>query len=145
MWTTARSATCTRPSTTPRKIVRCRTGHRTTGCIRCPPPTSSPPCMKKVVIYGIPNCDTMKKARSWLQAHDVPHEFHDYKKAGIGQAKLAGWAKAVGWEVLLNRNGTTYRKLPDKAKAGLDEARALQLMTEQPSLIKRPVLEHGKS
>jgi arsenate reductase len=97
------------------------------------------------VIYGIPNCDTMKKARTWLASHEVPHEFHDYRKAGIDKAKLAAWAKVVGWEVLLNRSGTTFRKLPDAAKQGLDEAKALRLMVEQPSLIKRPVLEHGKA
>ena len=98
----------------------------------------------KTVIYGIPNCDTMKKARGWLSSHGVAHEFHDYKVAGIGRAKLEGWIAKVGWEVLLNRAGTTFRKLPDKDKQGLTEARAIELMLEQPSMIKRPVLEHGK-
>ena len=100
--------------------------------------------MKKTLwLYGIPNCDTMKKARTWLESHDMPYEFHDYKKAGITRVKLEAWVKAVGWEVLLNRAGTTFRGLPEKAKAGLDERKAVGLMLEQPSMIKRPVLEGG--
>src|SRR4029079_10564945 len=98
----------------------------------------------KTVIYGIPNCDTMKKARTWLASHGVAHEFHDYKVAGIERAKLEGWMSSVGWEVLLNRAGTTFRKLPDKDKTNVTEARAIKLMLEQPYMIKRPVLEHGK-
>jgi len=98
----------------------------------------------KTVIHGIPNCDTMKKARAWLTAHGVPHEFHDYKVAGIERAKLEGWIASVGWEVLLNRAGTTFRKLPDKDKSDITEARAIKLMLEQPSMIKRPVLERGR-
>ncbi len=98
----------------------------------------------KTVIYGIKNCDTMKKARAWLDTHRVEHEFHDYKVAGIDRAKLVGWVKVVGWEPLLNRAGTTFRKLPDTAKANLTEAKAVKLMLEQPSMIKRPVLERGK-
>lgn len=97
------------------------------------------------VIHGIPNCDTMKKARTWLESHGVAHEFHDYKKAGVDEARLRAWVKALGWEPLLNRAGTTFRKLPDAAKANLDERRAIALMLEQPSLIKRPVLERGKT
>jgi len=93
-------------------------------------------------IYGIPNCDTMKKARTWLEGQGVPHDFHDYKKVGISAEKLDAWADAVGWEVLLNKAGTTFRKLPDADKAGIDRAKAIALMVEQPSLIKRPVLEH---
>jgi transcriptional regulator, Spx/MgsR family len=100
---------------------------------------------KSVVLYGIPNCDTMKKARSWLESHGVGYAFHDYKTSGIERAKLESWTKTVGWEVLLNRTGTTFRKLPDKAKENLDEAKAIKLMLEQPSMIKRPVLERGKS
>ena len=96
-------------------------------------------------IYGIRNCDTMKKARSWLDAHGVSYTFHDYKRSGIDRATLEKWAGVVGWETLLNRAGTTFRKLPDSAKAGLTEARALKLMLEQPSMIKRPVLERGKT
>jgi arsenate reductase len=99
----------------------------------------------KTTIYGIKNCDTMKKARAWLESHDVAHEFHDYKVSGIDRAKLEAWLKAIGWEVLLNRAGTTFRKLPDAAKANLTEAKAVKLMLEQPSMIKRPVLEHGKT
>jgi Spx/MgsR family transcriptional regulator len=99
----------------------------------------------RVKLYGIPNCDTMKKARTWLESHQVEYEFHDYKKAGISRETLAGWAKAVGWETLLNRAGTTFRKLPDPSKENLDERKALSLMLEQPSMIKRPVLERGKN
>ncbi len=98
----------------------------------------------KTIIYGIRNCDTMKKARAWLESRGVAHDFHDYKLAGVDPAKLAAWAKLVGWEVLLNRAGTTFRKLPDKAKQNIDEAKALDLMLAQPSMIKRPVLERGK-
>ena len=92
-------------------------------------------------LYGIKNCDTMKKAWTWLDQNGVAYDFHDYKKAGIDRATLAGWAKQVGWEVLLNRAGTTFKKLPDADKAGLDEAKALDLMVAQPSMIKRPVLD----
>ena len=99
--------------------------------------------MPKPVIYGIKNCDTMKKARAFLDAQGVAYDFHDYKAQGIEPAKLAAWAKAVGWEKLLNRAGTTFRKLPDADKAGLTEAKALALMAAQPSMIKRPVLEAG--
>ena len=99
----------------------------------------------KTILYGIPNCDTMKKARAWLEKQRVEYEFHDYKKSGVERAKLEAWARAVGWETLLNRAGTTFRKLPDDVKAGVDEARAIRLMLEQPSMIKRPVLERGKT
>jgi arsenate reductase len=94
-------------------------------------------------IYGIKNCDTMKKARAWLDERGVTYAFHDYKTAGIERAKLEGWAKKVGWETLLNKAGTTFRKLPDKDKEGLTEAKAIKLMLAQPSIIKRPVLELG--
>jgi arsenate reductase len=96
-----------------------------------------------LTIYGIRNCDTMKTARAWLDARGVDYVFHDYKKAGIDRARLERWVAAVGWEQLVNRAGTTFRKLPDAAKAGLDESRAIALMLAQPSLIKRPVLEWG--
>jgi arsenate reductase len=99
----------------------------------------------RITIYGIRNCDTMKKARAWLESHGVDHEFHDYKVSGVDRRKLEAWAKEVGWEVLLNRAGTTFRKLPESAKTGLTEARAIKLMLEQPSMIKRPVLERGKA
>src|SRR5262249_22621091 len=98
---------------------------------------------KQVTLYGIKNCDTMKKARSWLDEHGVAYVFHDYKTTGIDTARLAGWAKTVGWEGLLNRAGTTFRKLPDAARDDITEKKALALMVEQPSMIKRPVLEIG--
>ena len=94
-----------------------------------------------ITIFGIPNCDTMKKARTWLDSHKVAYAFHDYKKQGIDKATLESWAKKVGWEVLLNRAGTTFKTLPDADKDGLTEKKAIALMLAQPSLIKRPVLE----
>ncbi len=96
-----------------------------------------------VTIYGIKNCDTMKKARTWLDGRGVAYDFHDYKAAGIERGRLEGWAGKVGWETLLNRAGTTFRKLPDKDKEGLTEKKAIELMLDQPSMIKRPVLETG--
>ena len=98
----------------------------------------------KTRLYGIPNCDTMKKARAWLESRRVDYEFHDYKKSGIERAQLESWIQAVGWEVLLNRAGTSFRKLPDAQKENITQARAIELMLEQPSMIKRPVLEHGR-
>ncbi len=86
----------------------------------------------KITIYGIKNCDTMKKARAWLDKRGVNYAFHDYKTAGIERAQLEGWAKQVGWEALLNRAGTTFRKLPDKDKNGLDAKKAIALMLAQP-------------
>ena len=94
-----------------------------------------------IIIYGIKNCDTMKKARAFLDKKKVAYDFHDYKTKGIARAKLETWAKKAGWEILLNRAGTTFRKLPDKDKEGLTERKALALMLAQPSMIKRPVLE----
>jgi Spx/MgsR family transcriptional regulator len=98
---------------------------------------------KPLTLYGIPNCDTMKKARAWLDAHAIAYEFHDYRKAGITRAKLEAWAKVAGWEVLLNRAGTTFRALPQAVKKDVDARSAIALMVEQPSMIKRPVLERG--
>jgi Spx/MgsR family transcriptional regulator len=92
-------------------------------------------------IYGIKACDTMKKAREWLDRRGVAYAFHDYKASGVSLAALQGWARQVGWQVLLNRAGTTFRGLPDAAKADLDEAKAIALMAAQPSMIKRPVLD----
>jgi arsenate reductase (glutaredoxin) len=92
-------------------------------------------------IYGIKACDTMQKARAWLADHGVAYAFHDYKTQGIDRTRLEGWARQVGWEVLLNRAGTTFRKLPDADKADLTQAKAVGLMLAQPSTIKRPVLE----
>ena len=94
-------------------------------------------------LYGIKNCDTMKKARSWLEGRGKAYVFHDYKTAGIDRKRLQAWARQVGWEVLLNRAGTTFRKLPEADKEGLTEAKAIDLMLAQPSMIKRPVLELG--
>ena len=99
--------------------------------------------MAETTIYGIKACDTMKKARDWLDGHGVAYGFHDYKSAGIDRATLQGWAAKVGWELLLNRAGTTFRKLPDVDKTGLDEAKAIDLMLAQPSMIKRPILAIG--
>ena len=92
-------------------------------------------------LYGIPNCDTMKKARAWLADNGVEYELHDYKKLGIEKKKLDEWIKAVGWETLLNRRGMMWRKVPDDVKAAIDEKSAIKLMLETPSIIKRPVLE----
>ena len=94
-----------------------------------------------VTLYGIKACDTMKKARDWLETHGQRYIFHDYKIHVIAPAVLEGWATRVGWETLLNRSGTTFRKLPDEDKQGLDQARAIALMAAQPSMIKRPVLD----
>ena len=98
---------------------------------------------KAVTIYGIKDCDTMKKARAWLDARGVAYAFHDYKSAGIERGMLERWARAAGWEALLNRAGTTFRKLPDKDKQGLTEKKAMALMLAQPSMIKRPVVDIG--
>jgi len=94
-------------------------------------------------LYGIKACDTMKKARAWLDQHGQTYVFHDYKSVGIDQATLAGWVAEHGWETVLNRNGTTFRALPDEAKDGLNADRAIALMLAQPSMIKRPVLDLG--
>jgi arsenate reductase len=96
-----------------------------------------------VTIYGIKNCDTMKKARDWLDAHGVDYAFHDYKASSIDLAHLERWSKKLGWEKLLNRAGTTFRKLPDAQKENVTEAKAIAMMLEQPSMIKRPVLDLG--
>ena len=98
---------------------------------------------KSVTIYGIKNCDTMKKARAWLDKRGVAYTFHDYKAGGIDKDTLEGWAKKAGWEVLLNRAGATFRKLPDSDKENVTEKKAIALMLAQPSMIKRPVLEVG--
>ena len=94
-----------------------------------------------ITIYGIKNCDTMKKARAWLDKAGADYAFHDYKSAGIEREKLEKWAKKAGWETIINRAGLTFKKLPDKDKEGLTEAKAIKLMLAQPSMIKRPVLE----
>ena len=94
-------------------------------------------------IYGIKNCDTMQKAFAWLEKHGVATDFHDYKKAGVTKAQLAKWCKAAGWETVLNRAGTTFRKLPDADRQNLTQEKAIALMIGNPSMIKRPVLETG--
>jgi Spx/MgsR family transcriptional regulator len=100
---------------------------------------------KPVTIYGIRNCDTMKKARDWLDKHGVAYAFHDYKTQGIDRPHLESWVKEAGWETVLNRAGTTFRKLPDADRDDITETKAIALMLAQPSMIKRPVLEaHGK-
>jgi arsenate reductase (glutaredoxin) len=96
-----------------------------------------------VTMYGIKNCDTVKKARAWLEANGIAYEFHDYKSAGIDRPRLERWCSDHGWETICNRAGTTFRKLPDATKAHLTEAKALRLMIEQPSMIKRPILERA--
>ena len=95
-----------------------------------------------IKLYGIPNCDTVKKARIFLEGQGIAFDFHDYKKQGADAATLAHWCDALGWDSVLNRAGTTFRKLPDADKAGLDQARAIALMVAQPSLIKRPIVEY---
>lgn len=98
---------------------------------------------KAVTIFGIKNCDTMKKARAWLDQHGVAYVFHDYKTAGIERARLETWSHQVGWDTLLNRAGTTFRNLPEQDREGLNEKKAIALMLDQPSMIKRPGLELG--
>ena len=95
-----------------------------------------------IILYGIPNCDTVKKARNWLDALGIGYAFHDYKKAGADPARLAEWCRITGWEKVLNRAGTTFRKLPEAEKADLDAARATALMAANPSCIKRPIVEY---
>lgn len=97
-----------------------------------------------VTVYGIPNCDTVKKARKWLDANGVEYEFHDYKKLGIDAPTLKAWSKIVGWESLVNKRGTTFRKLPENDKETLTESKAIKLMQEHTSLIKRPMITAGK-
>lgn len=95
-----------------------------------------------ITVYGIPNCDTVKKARTWLEGKHLEYAFHDYKKAGASADKLTRWCEKAGWETVLNRAGTTFKKLPDTAKVGLDQKKAIALMLAQPSMIKRPIVEH---
>jgi Spx/MgsR family transcriptional regulator len=98
-----------------------------------------------IILYGIPNCDTVKKARAWLTAQGLAHEFHDFKKAGVPADRLAAWESALGWQKLLNRKGTTWRKLdPQEQASVVDAASAQALMRAQPSLVKRPVVEWGR-
>ena len=101
--------------------------------------------MPNLTLYGIPNCDTVKKARAYLEARGLSYHFHDYKKAGVTAADLGRWSDVVGWERLLNKAGTTFKKLPDADKADIDAAKAIALMVANPSMIKRPVVEGGKT
>lgn len=96
-----------------------------------------------VTLYGIKACDTMKKARNWLDEHGIEYHFHDYKKDGIDGARLQAWCDEHGWETVLNRQGTTFRKLDDLDKQNIDTGRAISLMQANPSMIKRPVLDTG--
>jgi arsenate reductase (glutaredoxin) len=96
-----------------------------------------------ITIYGIKNCDTMAKARAWLDKRGIAYAFHDYRTDGIDRARLEGWAKAVGWEILLNRASTTFRALPEASREGLTEKKAIALMLDRPTMIKRPVLDLG--
>lgn len=94
-------------------------------------------------LYGIGNCDTIAKARKWMEQRSIAYNFHDYKKAGITQEKLSDWCILLGWEVVLNKGGTTFKKLPEANKQNIDDNKAIMLMMENPSMIKRPILEHG--
>ncbi|AZR39776.1 ArsC family reductase [Marinobacter salarius] len=96
-------------------------------------------------LYGIRNCDTVKKARKWLDDAGIDYEFHDFKKDGLDTARLSQWEQAAGWEVLLNRRGTTWRKLPDEVRDNISAQSAHDLMLDNPSIIKRPVVEHGNT
>jgi arsenate reductase len=95
-------------------------------------------------LYGIANCDTVKKARNWLKDQGIEYTFHDYKKEGVDETRLRAWSQVLGWEALLNRRGTTWRKLDEAEKSPLDEARAIRIMLDHPSIIKRPLLDDGK-
>ena len=97
-----------------------------------------------ITLYGIPNCDTMKKARAWLAEHEIDYELHDYKKLGIDEKLLRGWVSELGWQPLLNTRGMMWRKVPQALRDNIDEASAIALMLETPSIIKRPVLDTGK-
>lgn len=98
---------------------------------------------KGITVYGIANCDTIRRARKWLEAEGIDHRFHDFRKDGIDRDDIAGWVRELGWEVLLNRRGTTWRKLPEVDRDGLDEAKAIDLMAAHPAMIKRPVFDLG--
>lgn len=98
-----------------------------------------------IKLYGIPNCDTIKKARKWLDNNNLGYEFHDYKKQGVPEKKLKQWVRKAGWETLLNKRGTTWRKLDDGIKSDIDESSAIQVMLDNPSIIKRPVLENSNT
>jgi Spx/MgsR family transcriptional regulator len=96
-----------------------------------------------ITLYGIPNCDTIKKARKWLEANNCDYQFHDFRKDGLEEALLRSWADELGWETLLNKRGTTWRQQPDDVKENINETSAIQLMLQYPAMIKRPVLDTG--
>ncbi len=96
-----------------------------------------------ITIYGIKNCGTMKKAMQWLDEHGVEYHFHDYRKHGLDEARLLAWEKELGWEALLNRRGQLWRKLPQEVRDSIDRDSALQLMRDNPGIIKRPLLDLG--
>ncbi|MFY0676336.1 MAG: ArsC family reductase [Neptuniibacter sp.] len=96
-----------------------------------------------ITLYGIPNCDTIKKARKWLEANDCDYQFHDFRKDGLEEQQLKSWVAELGWEVLLNKRGTTWRQQPDDVKESIDETSAIELMLEHPAMIKRPVMDTG--
>ena len=100
--------------------------------------------MNMITVYGIRNCDTVKKARKWLDEHGVEHRFHDLRANGLEAGRLDTWIRAVGWEALLNRRGTTWRRLPSDVREGIDANTAAALMLEHPAVIRRPVIEHGR-
>ena len=106
--------------------------------------TDTQSSMSKVILFGIKNCDTMKKAFNWLSENGVDYEFTDYKKAGVAAAHLADWSQRAGWETLLNKRGLTWKKLTDAERTDVNEAKAIELMAQYPSLIKRPVLDTGR-
>lgn len=106
--------------------------------------TDTQSSMSKVILFGIKNCDTMKKAFNWLTSNGVDYEFTDYKKAGVAAAHLADWSQRAGWETLLNKRGLTWKKLTDAERTDVNETKAIELMTQHPSLIKRPVLDTGR-
>ncbi len=106
--------------------------------------TDTQSSMSKVILFGIKNCDTMKKAFNWLSENGVDYEFTDYKKAGVAAAHLADWSQRAGWETLLNKRGLTWKKLTDAERTDVNETKAIELMTQHPSLIKRPVLDTGR-
>jgi len=97
-----------------------------------------------VILHGIPNCDTVRKTKKWLDNHGIDYQFHDFRKDGLQRSMLEKWVQQIGWEVLLNRRGTTWRQLPTKIKEAIDEKSAIAIMLESPAIIKRPVLINGK-
>lgn len=98
-----------------------------------------------MILYGISNCGTIKKTRKWLEANNVDYQFHDYRKDGLDIKQLKQWTKELGWEILLNRRGTTWRKIPEAKRESINEKRAIALMLEHPAMIKRPLLDTGKT